>query len=205
MYSLYYQLCQFNRIKKNQFIYLIFFLPLLVGSVYAQSEDSDCNPPFLTFADEITTTSAEIYWISFTGESQWEVAYGKAGFVPGGEGSKSVIVSSERSTTITGLEGSTDYEFSIRAICSSSNKSEWTQPFAFSTKCLPLSIPFVEDFESGYTTNTYLKGCWLQTNDSGPWMLSEELGMFNLLPRSGDLLIRYCGRSDFYFSGTDCW
>lgn len=187
MKNIFYMLLEFIGVKKFRLICLSFVMPFLVGSLQAQTGD-ECIQPFVVYAEETTTTSAEIFWFSFSGESKWEIAYGKEGFEPGGQGSTSIVVSDDMTYTINDLEPSTRYELSIRTICSESNKSEWSPKYRFSTKCLGASIPFTEDFETGYQNYGLLDGCWQHPEySSNTWGVIEDLSSYNLYPRSGKM------------------
>jgi len=61
---------------------------------------------------------------------------------------------------VTGLADNTEYDFYLRALCDSSETSDWVHT-QFTTSCLPYvitqSTPFLEDFES-YAYGTILNG-----------------------------------------------
>ena len=77
---------------------------------------------------------------------------------------------SNYTATITGLTDNTTYIVTVRAICSSTESSDWSQTVECRTKCLPLSLPYSENFNtytavtstsapSGYPDHV-LPDCW---------------------------------------------
>ena len=56
--------------------------------------------------------------------------------------------------TITGLSDNTTYVVTARAICSSTETSEWSFAKECTTKCLPLSLPYSENFNDYNVTIT---------------------------------------------------
>ena len=72
--------------------------------------------------------------------------------------------------TINGLSDNTAYIVTARAICSSTESSEWSQSVECRTKCLPLSLPYSENFNNYTAVTSYtapsgypdhvLPNCW---------------------------------------------
>jgi gliding motility-associated-like protein len=99
-----------------------------------------CTPPITCFkpvaltANPVGSTTATLTWTETGTASQWEILvlpfganapiFGQSG-VPANPGSPPHIV--------TGLSPSTTYTFYVRAICSATNTSFWSDGFTFST------------------------------------------------------------------------
>lgn len=66
-------------------------------------------------------------------------------------------------STVFTLNPNTDYEVSVRAICSETDNSEWSEPVQFTTPCMALPVPYTQDFEG----TTFPPECWTQEYVSG--------------------------------------
>ena len=121
----------------------------------------------------IATASAEgvITWEASTNATSYEIKYGVAGFDVETEGT---LVQNLTGTThtLTGLASSTTYDVYLRAICSATSEtSDWSAAASFTTACMPMALPYAEDFESyTYSTSTYsgataLPTCWVIHSD----------------------------------------
>jgi hypothetical protein len=94
------------------------------------------TPPTCTqpshLAASISNVSATMSWAENGTANQWDLEYGLSGFVQGGG---TLVTISDTLYTATGLLPITDYDFYVRAICSSSNQSIWVGPYSFRTNC----------------------------------------------------------------------
>ena len=61
------------------------------------------------------------------------------------------------------LESSTTYQVSVRTNCGGEDYSDWSMPASFTTPCMPVDLPFVEEFES----TTFPPVCWTRYKVSG--------------------------------------
>ncbi len=106
---------------------------------------------------EITNTnpySASAQWKSYplgTTPIQflWEA---RTSGIPG-SGSAGLTTSgstTDSSISITGLQPATNYKLYVRSVCSASDTSMW-KGIDFATNCLPINVPYVQDFE--YSTS----------------------------------------------------
>ncbi|WP_313806813.1 choice-of-anchor J domain-containing protein [Flavobacterium sp.] len=130
------------------------------------------NPSDLTVSG-ITTTTANLGWSAGYLETQWEVVVQEAGEgipTPGtGE-----VVNTNPVYNAQSLNPNTGYEYYVRAICNSSDSSEWVGPFAFRTSCIALDTPFFETFDSNSTS----EACWKifnLNNDANDWNLNSTV------------------------------
>ena len=78
--------------------------------------------------------------------------------------------------TVTGLQSGTEYEFAVLRNCNANDSSNYSEPIIVQTTCDPLSIPYLEDFDSINTAATYLTSgvlpdCWhgYSTLDNPAW------------------------------------
>jgi uncharacterized repeat protein (TIGR01451 family) len=88
-----------------------------------------CFEPINLDVSNVTTSSADLYWTNPSNASQWEIEIIPAGTNPSGSGA--IITSNPY--TVTGLTTNTCYEYYIRNLCTSLNKSEWVGPMTFCT------------------------------------------------------------------------
>jgi len=88
---------------------------------------------------------------------------------------------------ILGLIPNTVYFVWIRSNCGASGTSPWAGPLSFATPCIPSTVPFSEGFETGFTHNTPLAGCWSQVSVTGfgVWTANSSLTTYNRAPRTG--------------------
>lgn len=127
---------------------------------FAVVEAPSCIPStFVTMpADSVTSSSAYISWTAGTGSS-FIIEWGPTGFTPGiGAGTGTTTVTSN-SATITGLLPSTTYDFYVIDDCGSSQATP-AGPASITTLCLPVTMPYFEDFDS------WPLSCWSQSGNS---------------------------------------
>lgn len=94
--------------------------PIVVNS----SSNNNCATPVTVSAiRSATNTEITLNWNSAGQETSWEVQYGATGF---GLGSGTIVVANARSIQVSGLVPATSYDFYVRAICSPTEKSNWT-------------------------------------------------------------------------------
>jgi hypothetical protein len=154
-----------------------------------------CPATTATAASNITATTASANWSTATGS--WIIEYGPTATfgTPGtgataGNVNNTVVTASNVSTIgLTGLTASTGYSYVVRQDCSGSGNgySANSNVITFTTACLPASIPFSEGFESGYTDQTAVGGCWSQQSMAGAavWTANNTLTTYNRAPRTG--------------------
>ena len=115
-------------------------------------------------ASHITTDAITLSWTPTGTESAWVVEYREESDSVWAEHNTSFIP-----TTITGLTPNTTYVFQVKADCGSGSFSEPSNPLSVITDCLPMGIPFTENFDT-YTdapasaTSNYLPSCWRHIN-----------------------------------------
>ncbi|MBO2011550.1 T9SS type A sorting domain-containing protein, partial [Hymenobacter negativus] len=104
----------------------------------------NCPVPTGLATGTITNTTAVLNWVSATAGSTYTVIYGPAGFTPpSGTGSTTVTGITGLTTTITGLQPSTNYAFYVQQVCGGFNgSSTLAGPIAFAT---PLTPPANDD------------------------------------------------------------
>jgi len=130
-----------------------------------------CSTTSALTASNITTTAADLGWISTTGT--WDIEWGVDGFPA--TGTPNIKGKTNNPYNLTGLTSNTSYEFYVRADCGGTDgASNWTGPFSFTTPCNALAIPFSENFSSTSTT----QNCWTvidNNTDGDMWNMDYAL------------------------------
>ena len=136
-----------------------------------------CWVPVDLTVSTTTQTSATLSWANNelvpTNATRWEVCYGPEGFGdPEYYGTK-VETTNNTAFEVTGLNHSRKYEFYVRALCSATDKSDWSAVATGTTQCgvwQYADMPLVENFD-GYTGNTSgtvanhrMPNCWSYLN-----------------------------------------
>lgn len=80
-----------------------------------------------------------------------------------GEQTATVTETTVDLSTVFTLEGSTTYQVSVRANCGNEDYSDWSAAASFTTPCMPVDLPFIEEFESA----TFPPVCWTRYKVSG--------------------------------------
>ncbi len=105
-----------------------------------------CIVPANPACSTITSQSANLSWTENSDAAYWEIQYGVSGFVLG---TGTIVESSSSPATITELKPNTTYDVFVRAVCSESNKSDWSVKRSFTTlpeSQTPASLPYEIDF-----------------------------------------------------------
>lgn len=126
---------------------------------------SSCPKPYDIERDAATNTFT---WTSGDEETQWEVV-----LLTGDQTipTSGVIVDEPSYTIEEDLDEGTEYKFFVRAICSTSNFSEWSGSYTFISECSQVfSMPFIETFEM----DSESVNCW----DPGSWLLNNALNPY---------------------------
>ncbi|MBL6871624.1 MAG: T9SS type A sorting domain-containing protein, partial [Flavobacteriales bacterium] len=89
-----------------------------------------CQQPTALGASNITASSADLFWTSGGNETDWEIQYGISGFVLGNGTIDSV---NSNPYSLTGLSGSSSYDYYVKAICAPGDSSSWAGPITFTT------------------------------------------------------------------------
>ena len=127
-------------------------------------EAPTCPKPLSNFfsLSNIFATNGELSWLTAGNESLWEVQWGANGF-PLGNGFIDTT-SSNQNFSMTNLLPSTSHDVYVRAICGVGDTSLWSQAVTFTTPCLALTPPQIEDFSTGALPTI----CWSQAGNGTP-------------------------------------
>ena len=122
-----------------------------------------CPKPQDLHAVNATTNSIELGWTEAGSATTWEIAYGDPGFDPDAP-STATVTATSNPFTVTGLNSTTTYEFRVRALCSASDISNWSNAFSASTTMTPIGLPYTADFSAN--------DAWVLNNGACPnyWM-----------------------------------
>lgn len=119
-----------------------------------------CRRPTNVTVSNITVNSAQVNWTSENG-SGWLIEYGRRGFTLG---TGTVVTSSSTSYTLQNLSAATLYQVYVRTLCGAGDTSRYSFVTNFATDCGPITLPYVENFDSWTATTSgevaNLPLCW---------------------------------------------
>lgn len=106
-----------------------------------------CHEPYSAdfLAGSETSSSGAIYFTP-GGASDFNIAFGDASMVTV-PGQGQVTLSTNDTVTLTSLNPGTTYNVWVRDSCGPGDVSSWEGPVQFTTLCLPITMPYVEDFD----------------------------------------------------------
>lgn len=145
----------FTTIYLDDFVYEI--IPSCVGSLVTSLGVSGLG-----------TNSATATWFGGQGDYT-RIEWGSVGFNPGsGALGSALVAGTDSSYTITGLSPQTTYEYYIQDTCTASGMGAYVGPFAFTTTCLPVTAPYVENFDGpAWVPTTGTDPCWTTNPPAG--------------------------------------
>lgn len=134
-----------------------------------------CHAPYNPGASNITAGSALLQWDDFGTGEEWEIEWGTAPFSPG----SGMLVQGifQKSYALTGLAGSSTYQFYVRAVCSEGQASNWSSDVVFSTLCDIFSLPLSEGFDN--VTPDALPLCWTETGTGYYYVATTDYDYFS--------------------------
>ena len=129
-----------------------------------------CPAPSALTATSITETTASLGWTEALTATTWDIEWGASGFTP--TGTPTITGTTTNPHNLTGLTGTTTYDFYVRANCGGGDLSKWSAPYRFTTNCSTLVAPITETFSSSSAPT-----CWSQSASSGgPWVFGTPGG-----------------------------
>ena len=139
------------------------FAQISIDDVTVQ-ETPTCAAPTNVYTTGTTSNSTSVGWTLTTNPVQIE--YGISGFTPG---TGTLVTPTNNPQLISGLNGSTTYDFYVRQICPVNDTSAWSIPGQTTTSCsAPASAPFTENFDNNlwmpyvdFNNQGSLGPCWL--------------------------------------------
>lgn len=116
-----------------------------------------CLFPVELKATETTQNTAEIEWTAGDNETSWEIQYGIA---PLTEATATTSTTTSEEVSLTGLTVNSHYQIKVRAICSETSSSEWSEVLDFWTTTVPATLPYTQTFED----NDQDRANWVMQN-----------------------------------------
>jgi len=127
-------------------------------------DQSTCIRPNTLSVNNVTSSSADLSWVSAGSENMWEIEYKTAidtAWTYYGQANSTT-------ETILMLNADTRYYMRVRAVCGSGDVSLWSDPINFRTQCGPITqLPYFNNFDEVISDNgTNFITCWnrLTTN-----------------------------------------
>ena len=148
-----------------------------------------CATPINVLVENVTNNSVTVTWGEMGDANQWSVEYGPVGF---SHGQGTTIVATDDSLVISGLTSATTYDLYVRANCSVTEQSNWSDVVTFTTECdIVSAFPYNEGFE-----NPLLPECWSQEYLSG----TENWIIYNGTGTGSSLSNAYAGSYNAHFA-----
>lgn len=129
---------------------------LYIDDVFWEAIPTCAIPTNLTLTG-ITNSTATLSWTEAATATAWEIEYGAPGFTPG---TGTIVPAPTNPFTVTALNANTNYSFYVRAACSTTNFSPWSDVITAKTSCDEVT-DYSQDFE-GYAagSTTPMPDCW---------------------------------------------
>ena len=117
-------------------------------------DQSTCIRPNTLTASNVTESSADLEWVSAGSESSWELEY----MADADTVWTSAGTFNGTATTLSDLESNTQYTIRVRALCSNTDVSLWSETASFRTQCDAItSLPYSTSFEDANGDYVF---CW---------------------------------------------
>ncbi|GAB4325808.1 MAG: hypothetical protein Kow00127_18550 [Bacteroidales bacterium] len=133
-----------------------FYNDILIDDIFF-GEAPACPDPNTLGVSNVTSTSADLSWNSFSGSSNVEV--GLTGFTVGVDPLQT-FAGVTSPLTVNSLSPNTAYDFYVQDDCGGST-SNWIGPFSFTTDCAAFVPPLVESFDVNSDPS-----CWTNTSSN---------------------------------------
>ena len=124
------------------------------------SEWSECQAPYGLTVSNISYNSATVSFVEIGEATEWEYVLVEEG---GDMETADAVAVYENPIELTDLEASTTYTIAVRSVCSDGSTTSWSPSLTFTTKCLPVELPWTEGFEN-ITANNELPACMEATS-----------------------------------------
>jgi hypothetical protein len=139
--------------------------------------------------DNVTSSSVDLSWDAVSNGYNYEIEYGPTGFTVG---TGTVVVTSNNSISITGLQHATPYTFYLKTFCGLIDGESVTVPASAITLCDgPIAaLPWTEGFEAypgtTYSTAGVLPQCWSSSINGTAYPAPHVYGSsYGWYPHSG--------------------
>ncbi|ESU20447.1 hypothetical protein FEDK69T_29670 [Flavobacterium enshiense DK69] len=119
-----------------------------------------CEPPTALGANNLTSSSASLFWTAGGSETLWNIQWGPSGFALG---TGTIVNGVANPHLLSGLSPITAYQYYVQTDCQANGTSTWAGPYSFITPCAAVNIPYLQDFES--VTTPAIPACALVVNN----------------------------------------
>ena len=129
-------------------------------------ETPSCDQPVNVTTSTVLSSSVVLNWTTLnTNQLGYQIQYAQGN---GGASGGTIVNSSTKPASLTGLSPNTTYSVRVRDICSAGDTSIWSPYTTFTTQCSFATAPFFENFEgnswdpsSSWNLQGDLDQCWL--------------------------------------------
>ena len=129
-------------------------------------ETPSCDQPLNITTSNLVSTSVQLNWTSLnTNQLGFQIQYAQGN---GGASGGTIVNSTTKPASLTGLNPNTTYSVRVRDVCSAGDTSIWSPYTTFITQCSFATAPFTENFDgtswdpaSTWNVQGDLDQCWL--------------------------------------------
>jgi len=143
------------------------------------SYQNTCERPINLNVSNISNSSATIGFTSQDNETQWKIQY-KPSFESSWINATTILNVTTNPYTINGLVSSTPYDIRIKAICSPTEESDWTNT-RFHTSIS--TLPYFNSFDNYGTESNVIPYGWTKINDN--YNAASTISIYNYSPPGG--------------------
>ena len=127
---------------------------------------NSCPRTSALMLDSVSPTSASFHWTELGTATSWIIEYDSVNFVPG-TGSGNMVVATNTSYTLAGLDSGTRYYVYLRAYCGAGDTSE-SRSLSFLTPLSDNSLPFICNFDVVSDTTGWR---FIQNGQTNQWFI----------------------------------
>ncbi len=160
-------------------------------------DPNPCSTPSNLTANAVTETTADLGWTEAGTSTVWDIELGLAGFVPTGTPTHPGVTTNPY--TVTGLLGTTSYDFYVRADCGGGMYSGWAGPYNFITACATVVVTDASPLAESFPVQAD-PVCWVNTSSNPVANCLWEYGNATLNPPGYDMTgtADHTGTGGFY-------
>jgi PKD repeat protein len=141
------------------------------------AEAPSCPKPQNVAVNGVGTNSATLSWTS-GGATNWQFSFGVGTINPA---NGTIVSVNSNPGTLSGLSPNTSYQVFVRDSCAPGDVSAWSSPITFTTRCLPASAPYTQNFDaSGFTLGNFntlgnFDACYSRpTGSNYEWSVADD-------------------------------
>jgi len=144
--------------------------------------------------------SIVVSWLSNGTESMWDAEIVTTGAA---QGSGTMVSTTDTNAVFNSLMSGVTYDIYVRSNCGGTDQGQWIGPLTYTTGCLsltPVTLPFIEDFES--MTTTQVGDSLIYCGNDKSWMFTTDLQGFGRVRVGTDAITALAGNGSMTMDVT---